>query len=158
MQKFKSKNKLEEINKIIDREYFRPILKDLYHNDTEKWGRPNIDEIVMIKSLFSQAIYNISDEILVSELHDRLSFENFLNHPDKIPEAKTIWHFRELLSKTGKDKTLWKNIWKQFNDKGIKVKNGMIQDATFITSDPGHGNYKKVKGDTMKYLDQESVK
>ncbi|MEM4115721.1 MAG: transposase [Saccharolobus sp.] len=40
----------------------RPVLKDLYHNDTEKGGRPNIDEIVMIKSLFLQAIYNISDK------------------------------------------------------------------------------------------------
>ncbi|MEM3455671.1 MAG: hypothetical protein QXT72_03840 [Candidatus Micrarchaeia archaeon] len=67
-------------------------------------------------------------------------------------------HFRELLSKINKNKTLWKNICKQFNDKEIKVKNGMIQDVMFITSDPGHGNYKKVKEDTMKYLDQESVK
>ncbi|MEM4115314.1 MAG: hypothetical protein QXP59_04840 [Saccharolobus sp.] len=40
----------------------RPVLKDLYHNDTEKGSRPNIDEIVMIKSLFLQAIYNISDK------------------------------------------------------------------------------------------------
>ncbi|MEM4058737.1 MAG: IS5/IS1182 family transposase, partial [Thermoplasmata archaeon] len=51
-QKFKPKNKLEEIDKIIDWESLRPVLKDLYHNDTEKGGRPNIDEIVMIKSLF----------------------------------------------------------------------------------------------------------
>ncbi|MEM3448312.1 MAG: hypothetical protein QXP38_05455 [Nitrososphaerota archaeon] len=61
-QKFKPKNKLEEIDKIIDWESLRPVLKDLYHNDTEKGGRPNIDEIVMIKSLFLQAIYNISDK------------------------------------------------------------------------------------------------
>ncbi|MEM3554565.1 MAG: hypothetical protein QXU79_01950 [Candidatus Micrarchaeaceae archaeon] len=61
-QKFKPKNKLEKIDKIIDWESLRPVLKDLYHNDTEKGGRPNIDEIVMIKSLFLQAIYNISDK------------------------------------------------------------------------------------------------
>ncbi|MEM3845580.1 MAG: transposase [Candidatus Parvarchaeota archaeon] len=68
----------------------RPVLKDLYHNDTEKGGRPNIDEIVMIKSLFLQAIYNISDEALERELHDRLSFRNFLNYPEIIPDANTI--------------------------------------------------------------------
>ncbi len=72
-----------------------------------------------------------------------------------MPDAKTIWHFRELLSKTGKDKTIW--ITKQLETKGIKIKNGTIQDATFITADPGHGNYKKDKGEPMKYLDQESV-
>ncbi|MEM3845614.1 MAG: transposase [Candidatus Parvarchaeota archaeon] len=156
-QKFKPKNKLEEIDKIIDWESLRPVLKDLYNNDTEKGGRPNIDEIVMIKSLFLQAIYNISDEALESELHDRLSFMNFLNYPEIIPDAKTIWHFRELLSKTGKDKTILKAISKLLEIKGVKIKNGMIQDATFITSDPGYGNYKKDKGDPMKYLDQESV-
>ncbi|MCW1311460.1 MAG: transposase [Candidatus Rehaiarchaeum fermentans] len=68
----------------------RPVLKDLYHNATEKADRPNIDEIVMIKSLFLQAIYNISDEALESELHNRLSFKNFLNYPEIIPDAKTI--------------------------------------------------------------------
>ncbi|MEM3431597.1 MAG: hypothetical protein QXT72_04185 [Candidatus Micrarchaeia archaeon] len=70
-----------------------------------------------------------------------------------MPDAKAIGHFRRLLLKTGKDKT----IWEQFELKGITVKNGTIQDATFITLDPDHGNYKKDKGDTMKYLDQESV-
>ncbi|MEM3844599.1 MAG: transposase, partial [Candidatus Parvarchaeota archaeon] len=123
----------------------RPVLKDLYHNDTEKGGRPNIDEIVMIKSLFLQAIYNISDEVLESELHDRLSFRNFLNYPEIIPDAKTIWYFRELLSKTGKDKAIWKAISKQLEIKGVKIKNGTIQDATLITSDPVTVIIKKTK-------------
>lgn len=57
------------------------------------------------------------------------------------------------MAKTGTDKKLWNEIWKQFKEKGIKVKNGIIQDATFITSDPGHGNYKKDKGDTLKFLE-----
>ncbi|MEM3828700.1 MAG: transposase [Conexivisphaerales archaeon] len=109
-EKLKDKNRLFEFNEIIDWKALRPILGELYHNDTEKGGRPNIDKIVMIKSLFLQAIYNISDEELESELHDRLSFRNFLNYPDQMPDAKTIWHFRELLSKTGKDKTIWKAI------------------------------------------------
>ncbi|MEM3256426.1 MAG: hypothetical protein QW525_05445, partial [Thermoplasmatales archaeon] len=72
-----------------------------------------------------------------------------------IPDAKTIWHFRELLSKTGMDKAIWKAISKQLEIKRVKIKNDTIQDATFITSDTGHSNYKKDKGDTMKYLDQE---
>ncbi|MEM3593067.1 MAG: hypothetical protein QW778_03780 [Candidatus Micrarchaeaceae archaeon] len=63
-QKFKLKNMLKEIDKIINWESLRPVLKDLYHNDTENGGRPNIDEIVMIKFLFSRTIYNISDELL----------------------------------------------------------------------------------------------
>ncbi|MEM3265557.1 MAG: transposase [Thermoplasmata archaeon] len=104
-----------------------------------------MDEIVMIKSIFLKAIYSISDEELEDELHDRLSFRNFLNYPEIISDSKTIWHFRELLSKTVKDKAIWKAIQKQLEIKRVKFKNGTIQNATFITSDPGHGNYKKTK-------------
>ncbi|MEM3334200.1 MAG: transposase [Thermoplasmata archaeon] len=59
------------------------IQSDVYHNDTEKGGRPNIDEIVMVKVLFLHAVYgNLSDEKLEKELIDRLTFKNFLNYPD----------------------------------------------------------------------------
>ncbi|MGC8663185.1 MAG: transposase [Thermoplasmata archaeon] len=145
-EKLKAKDKLFEFNQIIDWESLRPIVSDLYHNDTEKGGRPNIDEIVMVKVLFLQAVYdNPSDEKLEKELIDRLTFRNFLNYPDQLPDAKTIWHFRELLTKTGTDKTLWKAIWKQFNNKGIKVKNGTIQDATFIRQIQGTVTTKRTK-------------
>ncbi|MHB8358801.1 MAG: hypothetical protein ACYDCP_04785 [Thermoplasmataceae archaeon] len=37
---------------------------------------------------------------------------------------------------------IWNEIWRQFEEKGITVKSGTIQDATFIESDPGkHGKY-----------------
>ncbi|MEM3814469.1 MAG: transposase [Thermoproteus sp.] len=100
---------------------------------------------------------NLSDEKLEKKLIDRLTFKNFLNYPDQMPNAKTIWYFRELLSKIRKNKAIWKTISKQLEIKRVKIKNGTIQDATFIISDTGHSNYKKDKGDTMKYLDQESV-
>jgi len=44
------------------------------------------------------------------------------------------------------DRKIWKEIWKQFQEKGITVKKGTIQDATFIESDPVHGNRKKGGG------------
>ncbi len=44
-------------------------------------------------------------------------------------------------------------IWEQFREKGITVKNGTIQDATFIESDPGHG--KRMKGDGTIPIDPE---
>ncbi|EQD76539.1 transposase IS4 family protein, partial [mine drainage metagenome] len=125
---------------MIDWESLRPIVKDLFRNDTDKGGRPNIDEIVMIKTLFLQSMYNLSDESMEKEIYDRISFRNFLHYPETIPDSRTIWLFRERLSSSGKDKKIWKHIWKQFEDKGIMIKKGMVQDATFIESDPGkHG-------------------
>ena len=63
---------------------------------------------------------------------------NFLDYPDLLPDAKTIWYFRERLSKTGRDRIIWNELKRQLEMKGIKVKKGSAQDATFITSDPGH--------------------
>ena len=136
-------DRLAEMKKIIDWESLRPLRKDLFINDTDKGGRPNVDEILMVKVLFLQSIYNHVDESVERELYDRISFVNFLDYPEKMQDARTIWLFRDRLSITGKDKALWKEVWKQFSGKGITVKNGTIQDATFITSDPGHRRKEK---------------
>ncbi len=131
-------DRLSDVKNIIDWESLRPLLKDLFTNDTDKGGRPNFDEILMVKILFIQSLYNLVDEAMEIELYSNIRFINFLDYPEKVPDARTIWLFRERLSITGKDKALWKEIWRQFSSKGITVKKGTIQDATFITSDPGH--------------------
>ncbi|MEM0136249.1 MAG: transposase [Thermoplasmatales archaeon] len=77
------------------------------------------------------------------ELHYRISMMHFLGFPETIPDSRTIWLFRERLSSTGKDKIMWKEIWEQFKDRGISIRSGTIQDATFIESDPGKHGRKK---------------
>jgi IS5 family transposase len=139
----KSMDRLARIDPMIDWESLRPIVKELYRNDTDRGGGPNIDEIVMIKTLFLQSMYNCPDEVMERELHDRISFRNFLHYPETIPDSRTIWLFRERLSSTGKDKIIWNAIWKQLEDHGISIKAGMVQDATFIESDPGKHGRKK---------------
>ena len=64
----------------------RPFVKKLYRNDTCKSGRLNIDETVMIKTLFLQSMYNLSDESMEKELHDRISFRDFLHYPEILPD------------------------------------------------------------------------
>jgi IS5 family transposase len=134
---------LHEMGEKIDWDSLRPIFRDLYVNDTVNGGRPNIDPIIMVKALFIQSIYNLVDEQVEKEMHDRISMMHFLGFPDTIPDSRTIWLFRERLSTTGKDRIMWKEIWKQFEDRGIIIKKGTVQDATFIESDPGKHGKKK---------------
>ncbi len=77
-----------------------------------------------------------SDPELGRQITDRISFRKFLSFPDAIPDYSTVWTFRERLSKTGRDKKIWQELQRQLDAKGLKVKKGVIQDATFITSDP----------------------
>ena len=65
----------------IDLSAFPPLLKDLYHNDTDRGGRPNIPIITMVKVLFLQSVFNMVDEQAEKEIHDRISFMNFLDYP-----------------------------------------------------------------------------
>ena len=44
-------NRLAEIESMVDWEAFRPIVGDMYDNRSERGGRPNIDEVVMVKLL-----------------------------------------------------------------------------------------------------------
>ena len=47
-------DKLAEADAQIDWTTLRPIIQGLYTNDTERGGRPNTDEVVMVKLLVIQ--------------------------------------------------------------------------------------------------------
>jgi IS5 family transposase len=139
-------DKLAEIDYIIEWEAFRPIVTGMYNNKTEKGGRPNNDEVVMIKLLILQQWYGLSDPELERQVADRISFRKFLGFPENIPDYSTVWRFRERLIETGKVKEIWKELQRQLDAKGLRVKKGVIQDATFITADPGHAKADKPRG------------
>jgi len=137
-------DRLNHVKEIIDWERFRPILSNLYKNHTEKGGRPNIDEIIMLKILVIQNWYNLSDQEMEFQLADRISFQHFIDSTE-IPDFSTIWRFRERLNKSKLWKKIWSELQRQLDDKNLKIKKGHIQDATFIESDLGRKRYSKEK-------------
>jgi len=139
-------DRLARIEPLIDWETFRPIIQGLYDNRTEKGGRPNIDEVVMVKLLVLQQWYGLSDPELERQANDRLSFRRFLGFPEEIPDSTTAWLFRERLAETGRDRAVWAELQRQLDGKGLRVKKGVVQDASFITADPGHAPAKKPRG------------
>jgi IS5 family transposase len=143
-------DKLVEIGNRINWENFRPKLDVLFNNNTERGGRPNIDVILMLRSLFIQQLYCLSDEQLERELADRISFRMFLGTTEVVPDSTTIWKFRERLSKSGVDKEVWIELQRQLDAMNLKVKKGIMQDASFITSDPGHARSNTPRGDEAK--------
>jgi len=143
-------DKLGEVEKLIDWEQFRPIMGKLYSNKTEKGGRPNMDEILMLKMLVLQQWHGLSDPELERQANDRISFRKFLGFPDKIPERSTIWLFRERISESKKDSAIWEELQRQLDVKGLIIKEGMIQDATFIHADPGHAPSDTPRGNDGK--------
>jgi IS5 family transposase len=115
----------------------------MYDNKSERGGRPNCDVILMFKILILQQWYGLSDLEVERQMADRISFMAFLGFPDPFPDSRTIWLFRERMAKTGTDKPVWAELQRQLNAKGLKVRHGIAQDATFIEADPGSSESKK---------------
>ena len=140
-------DRLAEVEPLIDWEAFTPIIQRLYDNRTPKGGRPNVDEVVMVKMLVLQAWYGLSDPELERQAADRISFRHFLGYPETIPDATTVWQLRERLAESRGDRDIWEELQRQLDEKGLGVKKGVVQDASFITSDPGHARADKPRGE-----------
>jgi len=93
-------DKLVDIGGRLNWESFRPTLETMYRNNTECGGRPNLDVIVMLKSLFIQQLYSLSDEQLEREIADRISFRVFLGTTEKVPDSTRIWNLESVLLRT----------------------------------------------------------
>ena len=95
-------------------------------------------------------MYGLSDPQLELQVADRFSFRVFLGTTEVIPDYTTVWLFRERLIKNGKLEAVWEEFLNQLKAKGYEVKKGVIQDATFITSDPGHAKSDVPRGEEAK--------
>jgi IS5 family transposase len=143
-------DKLLSLAKLVNWDAFLRFGDDLYKNKSERGGRPNISIIIMIKLLILQQLYGLSDPQLELQVADRISFRVFLGTTEVIPDYTTVWLFRERLIKNGKYEAIWEEFLNQLRAKGYEVKKGVIQDATFITSDPGHAKSDVPRGKEAK--------
>jgi IS5 family transposase len=114
---------------------FRPILNRVFHKeDATRGGRPAYDYLMMFKILLIQQFYGIADDKTEYQINDRLSFQRFLglSLSDRVPDAKTIWLFREKLTKQGAYKELFDLFSRHLEEQGMIKREGSIVDASFV--------------------------
>ena len=133
---------LERLNQIVDFEVFRADLERAApRGDRSKGGRPPYDHILMFKVLILQASHSLSDERTEYLIKDRLSFMRFLGLTlaDRVPDANSIWNFREALTRTiVDDKPAIEVLFKRFDaalaQAGFLAMGGQIIDATIVAA------------------------
>lgn len=126
---------LERLAGVVDFEVFRAALDEaLVRSDRAKGGRPPYDVVLMFKVLVLQALYSLSDDQAEFQILDRRSFGRFLglDDGDKVPDAKTIWLFREQLTRAGALQRLFDRFDSVLNDRGYLAMGGQLVDATVI--------------------------
>jgi IS5 family transposase len=126
---------LERLALVIDFELFRDELEAaLARSDRAKGGRPPYDAVLMFKVLLLQALYTLSDDQTEYQIRDRFSFIRFLELAlhDPVPDAKTIWLFREQLTKAGAIERLFARFDAVLRAAGYLAMGGQIVDATVV--------------------------
>jgi transposase, IS5 family len=138
---------LERIQALIDFEMFRKTLEAAVPRaDGAKGGRPAFDHVLMFKVLILQAMHALADERCEYLIKDRLSFMRFLGLglADAVPDANTIWTFREALKKAQAIDALFARFDEALRAAGFLAMRGQIVDATIVAA-PKQRNRKEEK-------------
>lgn len=126
---------LERLAAVVDFELFRAELEAaLARGDRSRGGRPPFDVVLMFRILVLQALYTLSDDQTEYQLRDRLSFMRFVGLAlhDPVPDAKTIWLYREQLTRAGALQRAFDRLDAALREKGYLAMGGQIVDATVI--------------------------
>lgn len=136
---------LSLLAKLVPWEDFRPQLKAALKANGLRTpaasrksaaGRKPWDEVLVFKALVLQALYNLSDEQTEYQIRDRLSFMRFLGLglEGKVPDATTLWLYREALAKAGMVEKLFATFDAHLRAQGYRATGGQIVDASIVTA------------------------
>ncbi len=112
---------LARIDAVVPWENFRARLEAIWRKPAEERkspaGRKPWDAVAMFKAIVLCELYNLSDDQVEYQLRDRLSFMRFVGFglEDKVPDAKTVWLYREQLARAGMVEALFETstaIWR----------------------------------------------
>jgi IS5 family transposase len=126
----------EKLNKAINWKQFTGFLETKLPRlkDKPQGGRPAYTHECMFKILVLQTLYGLSDDEMEFMLNDRISFQKFIGrlNEENMPDAKTIWLYRESLKEQKLTRILFRRFRKELQKNYLHYKRGSIVDATFI--------------------------
>ena len=129
---------LAKIDEVVPWEDFRGCLDAVCRRSDKarksRAGRKPWDAVVMFKTIILSALYNLSDDQVEHQIRDRLSFIRFLGLglEDRVPDAKTVWLYREQLTQAGVIETLFETFDGHLKDQGYLAMGGQIIDSSIV--------------------------
>lgn len=128
--------KLTDIDCFVDWEALVDEIQIIDKTGSKRGGRPRYPLIKMLKMVFLQHLYNLSDPELEDQLLDRRSFREFvgITSDEEVPDFSTIWIFKDKLIEHELLNGLFERVVIQLESDNLILKKGTIVDATIITS------------------------
>lgn len=114
-------------------------LGDLFVEENPDGGAPHWPVVTMLKIVFLQKSFGLSDPMAEEMLKDRISFRRFvgLSFDDKTPDHSTISVFRKRLREQGHGATLFDQTLEILREKGLVLNTGTLIDAAIIEAPLG---------------------
>jgi len=128
---------LHQLNDVVPWESFRSTLIAIHEKERKSnAGAKPYDVVMMFKILVIQSLYNLSDDAVEYQIMDRISFMRFLGLSlgDRVPDAKTIWLFREQLREAKLIKKLFRQFDQFLRNSGFAANKGQIIDASIVSA------------------------
>lgn len=112
---------------------------DIFTDDNPAGGAPHWPVATMLKVVFLQKCFGLSDPMAEEMLKDRISFRRFvgLSFDDKTPDHSTISTFRKRLRERGQGSTLFEKALEVLRTRGLVLEQGTLIDATIIEAPLG---------------------
>jgi hypothetical protein len=84
-------SRLHEMKSLLDCNRFDSIIEQIRKNKTSKGGRPNKNNVLMLKVVVLQKWFGLSDVQLERDIYDCASFRDFLNLKiSDVPDLKCV--------------------------------------------------------------------
>ena len=133
----KGDDPLGKLSATVDFERFRPILEKAAGRPRgAKGGRPALDVVLKFKMLVLQSLHSLSLEATEHMVRDRLSWLHFcgLKPHDTVPDANTLWDFREALIKAGVLDELFDEMNRIVAAAGFISRSGQVVDSSLVAA------------------------
>ncbi len=98
-------------------------------------GTEAVDAVLMFKAIVLCELYNLSDDQVEYQVRDRPSlFRRFLGLglEDGVPDAKTVWLYRDVLAQEGVIEELFDEFDGYLKERGYLAMGGQIIDASIV--------------------------
>jgi transposase, IS5 family len=135
---------LAQMNEVVPWERLTGLIEPVYPAG-EGAGRPPIGLERMLRIHFLQHWFNLSDPAVEEALYDSRSMREFVGIDlgrEPVPDETTICKFRHRLEEHELGKQIFAEVKAHLANRGFKVSNGTIVDATIIAAPSSTKNKK----------------
>ena len=153
-EKYKKPTKREkflaEMERVVPWKELYSLIEPFYPKAGK--GRPPVGLERMLRIHFLQSWFNLSDPGAEEALYDMESLRRFVgidlgNEP--VPDETTICKFRHLLEAHGLGERIFQVVNAHLEEKGLKLSEGTIMDATIINAPSSTKNQDKKRDPDM---------